>query len=169
MVLYRLSGRKKNKKFWEELITYLSINVILVSDTTNRKKTLVSMRIEMNKIIQFGGLHCWYYWWKWIIGHIVQMASDDMIYSYLPSFMKIGLDNQVIIRLLPRYSERLQCLHYWWERFLKMPFHMTSGGMMYITSLMMIGSVIQKLLEEDTHTDTQTAKWSHKLAFIFSK
>jgi hypothetical protein len=39
--------------------------------------------------------------------YTVKMASDGMI--YIPSFMKIGLGIQVILRLLPIQSERLQC------------------------------------------------------------
>jgi hypothetical protein len=34
----------------------------------------------------------------------VEMASDGMIYEYIPSLMKIGLGIQVILRLLPRQS-----------------------------------------------------------------
>jgi hypothetical protein len=39
--------------------------------------------------------------------YAVEMISDGMI--YVPSFMKIGLDIQVILRSSPRHSERLQC------------------------------------------------------------
>jgi hypothetical protein len=42
--------------------------------------------------------------------YTVEMASDGMI--YVPSFMKIGLGLQVILRLLPAQSERLQCWYY---------------------------------------------------------
>jgi hypothetical protein len=37
--------------------------------------------------------------------YTIEMASDGMI--YIPSFMKIGSGIQVILRLLPRQSERL--------------------------------------------------------------
>jgi hypothetical protein len=37
-------------------------------------------------------------------------ASDDMI--YITRFMKIGLGIQVILRLIPRQSKRLQCWYY---------------------------------------------------------
>jgi hypothetical protein len=37
----------------------------------------------------------------------VEMASDGMI--YVPSLMKIRSGIRVILRLLPRQSERLQC------------------------------------------------------------
>jgi hypothetical protein len=40
----------------------------------------------------------------------VEMTSDGMI--YVPSFMKIGLGIQVILRLLSRQSETLQFLYY---------------------------------------------------------
>jgi hypothetical protein len=32
----------------------------------------------------------------------VEMASGSMIYTYVPSFMKIGSGIQVILRLLPQ-------------------------------------------------------------------
>jgi hypothetical protein len=40
----------------------------------------------------------------------VDMASDGMI--YIPSFISIGSGIQIIIRLLHRQSERLQCWYY---------------------------------------------------------
>jgi hypothetical protein len=46
---------------------------------------------------------------------------------------------------------------------------MGSGGMMYIPSFIKTGLGIKKLLERNTHTDTQTQWWSHKPTFIFSK
>jgi hypothetical protein len=39
-----------------------------------------------------------------------EMASDGMI--HVPSFMKTGSGIEVILRLLPRHSERLQCWYY---------------------------------------------------------
>jgi hypothetical protein len=42
--------------------------------------------------------------------YTVEMASDGMI--YVPSFMKICSGIEVIIWLLPRHSERLQCWYY---------------------------------------------------------
>jgi hypothetical protein len=53
-----------NKKFWEELTTNFPITVILLSDTTSRKKTVVCMDNEVNKTIQFERLQCLYYWWE---------------------------------------------------------------------------------------------------------
>jgi hypothetical protein len=44
------------------------------------------------------------------VKYTVEMASDGLI--YVPSFMKIRSDVQVILRLLPRQSERLQCWCY---------------------------------------------------------
>jgi hypothetical protein len=43
-----------NYKFWEELIAYIYIIVIWVSDATWRKKTLVCMRNEVNKQYNLG-------------------------------------------------------------------------------------------------------------------
>jgi hypothetical protein len=40
----------------------------------------------------------------------VEMNSDGKIHA--PRFMKIGLDFQVILRLLPRQAKRLQCWYY---------------------------------------------------------
>jgi hypothetical protein len=42
------------KKFCEELIAYFPFTVILVSDTTSRKKALVYTRNKINKTIQSG-------------------------------------------------------------------------------------------------------------------
>jgi hypothetical protein len=42
--------------------------------------------------------------------YTTEIASDGMI--YIQSFMKIGLGIQVILRVLPRQSERLQCWYY---------------------------------------------------------
>jgi hypothetical protein len=45
---------------------------------------------------------------------------------------------------------------------------MGSGAMIYIPSLIIIGSGIQNLIGSDTRTDTQTAS-CHKPTSIFSK
>jgi hypothetical protein len=42
--------------------------------------------------------------------YTVEMASYSMI--YVLSFMKIGPGIQVMLRLLPRQSERVQCWYY---------------------------------------------------------
>jgi hypothetical protein len=49
-----------NKKFWEELISYIPFTVVLVSDTKSGKKRLVCMRNEGSKTVQPGRLQCWY-------------------------------------------------------------------------------------------------------------
>jgi hypothetical protein len=49
-----------NRKIWEELITYFPFTSILISGTS-KKKTLVCMRNEVNKIMQYLRLQCWYY------------------------------------------------------------------------------------------------------------
>jgi hypothetical protein len=66
---------RKYKKFLEELIASFPFTVNWVSDMTSRKKTLICMRNEVNKTIQFGRLQCWYYWWEWFMKYTVQMAS----------------------------------------------------------------------------------------------
>jgi hypothetical protein len=54
--------------------------------------------------------------------HAVEMASDDIL--YIPNFMKIDSDIQVILRSLFRQIERLQC---WYSECL--------GFMMYVVVL----------------------------------
>jgi hypothetical protein len=39
--------------------------------------------------------------------------------------------------------ERLQCLYYWWEEFMKCAVEMASGDMIYTPSSIKIGSDIQ--------------------------
>jgi hypothetical protein len=38
------------------------------------------MRNEVNKIIQFGMLQCWYYKWERFMKYTVEMASGGIIY-----------------------------------------------------------------------------------------
>jgi hypothetical protein len=59
--------------------------------------------------------------------YTVEMASEGMI--YVPSFMKIALGIQVILRLIPRQSERLQCWYSKWEGFMMHAVEMTSDSM----------------------------------------
>jgi hypothetical protein len=59
--IVRNSNPTNNKKFWEEPIAYFPFTVNLASDTASRKKTLLSVRNEVSKTIQFGRLQCWYY------------------------------------------------------------------------------------------------------------
>jgi hypothetical protein len=49
---------------------------------------------------------------------------------YIPRFMKTGSDIHVVLRLLPRQFERLQCWYYLWEGLLMYVIEMTSD---YIT------------------------------------
>jgi hypothetical protein len=44
------------------------------------------------------------------VKYTIEMTSGGMI--YIPSLMKIGSGVQVILLLLPRQSERLQCWYY---------------------------------------------------------
>jgi hypothetical protein len=53
--------------------------------------------------IQFERLQFWYYWWERFMKYVVEVASDSMV--YIPSFMKIGSVNQLILSLLPRQWE----------------------------------------------------------------
>jgi hypothetical protein len=48
--------------------------------------------------------------WHWV-------SSGGMI--YIPSFMMIGSDIQVMLNLLPQQFDRLQCWYYSWEEFMK--------------------------------------------------
>jgi hypothetical protein len=64
----------------------------------------------------------------------------------IPSFMTIGPDSQVILSLLPRQSEKLQCWYYWWQGFMKYAVELDSGGMLYIPVFKTIGSGIQVIL-----------------------
>jgi hypothetical protein len=98
----------QNTKFWEELIACFLFTVIWVSDTTSREKTSVCLHNGANKTTQFGRLQCWYYWWGRFMKYTTEMVSDGM--TFVPSFMMTGSGVQVILRLLPRESERLQ----WW-------------------------------------------------------
>jgi hypothetical protein len=59
--------------------------------------------------------------------YTVKLASDGMI--YILSFMNIGSGIQVILRLLPLQSEKLQCWYYHWEGFMMYAVEMISDGM----------------------------------------
>jgi hypothetical protein len=76
--------------------------------------------------------------------YAVETASDGVM--YVSSFMTIGSGIQVIFRVLPQQSERLQCWHYRWDRFMKYAADMISGGMIYTPSFMTIGSGIRVIL-----------------------
>jgi hypothetical protein len=76
----------KQEVLWKPTAFFPS-TVIWVSVARNRKKTLVYMRNEVNKRIQFGRIQCWYYWWEWFMKYTIEMTTDGVI--YVPSFMKI--------------------------------------------------------------------------------
>jgi hypothetical protein len=71
-----------NKNVWEELIAYFPFTVIVVSDTTYRKKTLVCMRNEVNKAIQVWRLQCRYYGWEWFMEYTVEIISDGILTKF---------------------------------------------------------------------------------------
>jgi hypothetical protein len=50
------------------------------------------------------------------VKYTIEMASDGV--TDIPNFMKIFLGIQVILRLLPRQSEDLQCWYCSWEGFM---------------------------------------------------
>jgi hypothetical protein len=95
---------------------------------------------EVNKTIQCWRLQCWYCWREWFMRHIVERASNGMI--YIPSFMKTGWD----IRAIPLQFERSSCLYYQRQEFHKYAVEMVSGGVTYVPSFMTIGSSIRVLL-----------------------
>jgi hypothetical protein len=72
---------------------------------------------------------------------------------YIPTSMTVCSGIQVTLRLLPQQFDRLYCWYYWYEVFMKYVVGLGSGGMMYIPSFIKNGSVIQKLIWGDTHTD----------------
>jgi hypothetical protein len=82
----------------------------------------------------------------------MRYTSHGMIYIYMPGFMNIGSGIQIILKLLPRQLQRLLFSYYVCD--------MTSGGMMYIPCFIKIASGIQKLIGEDTYTDTDTDTWA---------
>jgi hypothetical protein len=56
--------------------------------------------------------------------------------------MKIGTGVEFNIKVLAGQFERLQFWYYWWEGCMKYDGEMDSGGMIYISSSMMINSDI---------------------------
>jgi hypothetical protein len=90
-----------NKNFCEELIGHFPFTVIWVSESTNRKKTSVRMRIDANKT-------SWEDVMFVLLMHTVETASDDVTLS----FMKIRPGIQVILRWLSWQSEMMQCWYY---------------------------------------------------------
>jgi hypothetical protein len=89
------------KKFWEELLTHFPFNVrvILVSDTASKKKSLICMRSEDSKTIQFGRLHGMM---ELFMKCAVKMTSDGII--YISNFMK--MDSKHAICAIRTLEER---------------------------------------------------------------
>jgi hypothetical protein len=72
------------------------------------------------------------------------MASGGMI--RLPSFIKIGSEIQVILRLLPYKFYSLQCWYYWGEEFICYAIEVALGGTMCIPSFNKNGSSGESIL-----------------------
>jgi hypothetical protein len=45
---------------------------------TSRKETLVCMRIEVSKTVQFERLQCWCYEWEGFMNYAIEMVSSDL-------------------------------------------------------------------------------------------
>jgi hypothetical protein len=54
---------------------------------------------------QFERLWYWYYWWEGLHKYAVEMASGGMMYTYIPSFVKISTGVQAILRYVPEMWE----------------------------------------------------------------
>jgi hypothetical protein len=135
----------RDKKFWEELIVYFRFIATWMSDTISRNKSLVCVRNEANKTIQFGRLHCWYFWWEWFIKYTIEMASGGML--YIPSLMTIVSGIPVILRVLRQQFESLQCWHYW-----------RKGFMMYAIEMASVAWYIRTKFHEDWHRRSNNIK-----------
>lgn len=61
---------------------------------------------------------------EWCMKYAVEITSDGMI--YMSRFMETCLVILVILRLLPRQSERLQFCYYWWGGFIMHAVEVTS-------------------------------------------
>jgi hypothetical protein len=84
-----------------------------------------------------------------LMGRIYDLCRWDDLRrhdTYIPSFMKIDSGIQVILRVLLEQLEKLWCLYYRWEGFLKYAIEMTSGGMTYMPSFMKIGAGVHAML-----------------------
>jgi hypothetical protein len=51
------------------------------------------------------------------VRHAVENDVHGVV--FIPSFMMVGSGIQVVLRLLPQHLERLQCLYYRWDEFMK--------------------------------------------------
>jgi hypothetical protein len=92
-----------NNKFWEELIVYFPFSTVWIFDT-GRKETLVCMRNEVSKTIQFERLQWWCYEWERSMKYTIEMASNGL--TYMPSFMEMGTSLQAILRFCLRVRNR---------------------------------------------------------------
>jgi hypothetical protein len=72
----------------------------------------------------------------------IQIARGGM--TYIQCFMMTGSEIQIMLRLIPQQFENLQCWYCWWERFRKNDIEMALHVIKYITSIINIGSGIQK-------------------------
>jgi hypothetical protein len=91
---------------------------------------------------------------------------------FIPSFVAIGPDIQVRLRLLLQQFERLLYWYSWWERFMKYAVEMGSGAMTYIPSFIKISSRIHKLEGGGytytlIHPDSKVITWAYFYLHIF--
>jgi hypothetical protein len=103
-LLYKISEINSCKQ-WDLFMAFQQQQVLWRSSrllsfhcncNTSREKTVVCMRNEINKTIQFGRLQYQYYWWEWFMKYTVEMTSCGMM--YFPRFIKIGTGVQAILR-----------------------------------------------------------------------
>jgi hypothetical protein len=101
------------------------------------------------------------------LDNVIEITSGGMV--YISSFMMIGSDLQLILRLLPQQFERVQCWYYQWERFTKYASEVVSGVMMYIPNFIKIGSGVQTSLRGIAHTQAQQGDLISLLLFFHVK
>jgi hypothetical protein len=61
-----------------------------------------------------------------IINYVHEIETGVMV--YIPNFMTIISDFQVILKLIPQQFESLKCWYYRWEAFIKYTIEMGSDG-----------------------------------------
>jgi hypothetical protein len=126
VVLVLLMGRICDVRRWDSL----SGMIYTKQDYWYRRSSNIKVLSQKSERMQY-----WYYWHEGFIKYAAEMAPDDMI--CVPSSTRTGSGIQVILRLLPRQSERLQCWYYWWEELSMMcAVEMGSGGMICVPSSM---------------------------------
>jgi hypothetical protein len=64
--------------------------------------------------------------------YAIEMGSGDMIYTYLPSFMKIGRDIPAILRFCLGNLKGSNIGITRWEGFIKYAIEIDSDGMIYV-------------------------------------